>query len=330
VKLQHQVAYSSNVFSVQCAADDGHCGTYLEVHIPHGTPYEPDENTVIAEVKVDQRNVSGFYTTVMPSTYMFNASKVLCSYAESVYRIGSLVYVRPTAPVCCCPQPYQSTTRIGSFQCPIGADGVGAFASKFQSLADVLSVDSLLLNYPFCPIDLSYNQDRMMCSVYDMHDRRHYTRNCSAAYKSDPLRTRSWTSVDLLSQYDDACPYYTSCAKTLDQGKCRAGDLKFSFIGRVGVITKLDNTQVIPQAWVSFNNLRTSYQFSQVDLQLETTSKSMYEIWWVVRSYTGFTVKKRKAFNVSFPACTFDTTNDRYFPYAILQNGEPQPNSIVP
>lgn len=94
---------------------------------------------------------------------MFNASKVLCSYTESVYRIGSLVYVRPTAPVCCCPQPYQSTTRIGSFQCPIGADGVGAFASKYQSLADVLSVDSLLLNYPFCPIDLSYNQDRYCC-----------------------------------------------------------------------------------------------------------------------------------------------------------------------
>lgn len=44
----------------------------------------------------------------------------------------------------------------------------------------------------------------------------------------------------------------------------------------MGVVTQLDNSQVIPQAWVSFNNLRTSYQFSQVDLKLETTSKSMY------------------------------------------------------
>lgn len=112
----------------------------------------------------------------------------------------------------------------------------------------------------------------MMCSVYDMQDRRHFARNCSSAYKSDPKRTRSWASEDLKSQYDDACPYYDrldvplpldrfclgiysyilfyhisllfSCAKTLDAGKCRAGDLKFTFIGRVGVITKLDNTQV--------------------------------------------------------------------------------------
>jgi hypothetical protein len=62
----------------------------------------------------------------------------------------------------------------------------------------------------------------------------------------------------------------------LDAGKCRAGDLTFSFIGRVGIVTALDNSQVIPQAWVSFNNGRTSYQFSQIDLKLETTSKSMY------------------------------------------------------
>jgi hypothetical protein len=107
---------------------------------------------------------------------MFNASKVLCAYSESVFRIGSIVYVKPTAPVCCCPQPFQSTTRIGSFQCPIGANGVGAFAAPFSSLADILSVDSLLLNYPFCPIDLSYKQDLMMCSAYDVHDRRSYTR----------------------------------------------------------------------------------------------------------------------------------------------------------
>ena len=50
---------------------------------------------------------------------------------------------------------------VGSFQCPVGSDGSGAFASPYSSLADVLSVDSLLLNYPFCPIDLSYNEDRL-------------------------------------------------------------------------------------------------------------------------------------------------------------------------
>ena len=38
--------------------------------------------------------------------------------------------------------------------------------------------------------------------------------------------------------------YLCSCALTLDAGKCRLGDLKFTFIGYVGVITKLDNEQV--------------------------------------------------------------------------------------
>ena len=49
----------------------------------------------------------------------------------------------------------------------------------------------------------------MMCSAYDVGDLRHYSRNCSTIYKSDPLRTRSWTSIDLLGQYDDVCPYYS-------------------------------------------------------------------------------------------------------------------------
>lgn len=35
------------------------------------------------------------------------------------------------------------------------------------------------------------------------------------------------------------------------------------------------------------------------------------EIWWVVRSRSGFTVQKRKGFNVTNPPCTFDATNNR-------------------
>ena len=70
--------------------------------------------------------------------------------------------------------------------------------------------------------------------------------------------------------------YFISCTKTLDSGKCRLGDVRYTFIGRVGIITRLDNTQVIPQAWVSFNNGRTSYQFSQEDLTLDVRTRSSY------------------------------------------------------
>jgi hypothetical protein len=142
----------------------------------------------------------------------------------------------------------------------------------------------------------------MMCSALSVDDRRHYTRNCSKIFKSDPNRDRSWLSIDLQGQYDNECEYYDrymllgiimfcllwrlftsysgchsfSCGLTLDLGKCRGNDLRFTFIGRVGLITALDNADVIPKAWVSFNEGRTSYKFSQEDIKLETTPKSMY------------------------------------------------------
>jgi hypothetical protein len=331
-KLEYcvSVAYTSNTFIPQCGAnDDGHCGTYLEIHMQHGTPYQSEE-TVIAETQITTRNVSGYYTTVLPLTWKNDPNRVLCTYSESIFRVGSLVFIRKTAPICCCPPPYQSKTRIGSFQCPIGPTSNGAFGYQPRTLADKLTLDSLMLDYPFCPIDVSYNEDRMMCSVYDVRDRRHYTRNCTRVEKIDPKRERSWTSIDLDSQYDGMCPYYDSCGTTLDMGKCRFDDVRFTFVGRVGVVTAVDNAAVIPQVWVSFNYGRTSYQFAQTDVELETRSKSMYEIWWVVRSKSWYTVQKRKAFNITSPPCTFDTTNNQYFPYAILKDGVPLDNSQYP
>ena len=115
-----------------------------------------------------------------------------------------------------------------------------------------------------------------MCSVYDVKDRRAYTRACETVKKIDPNRERSWTSIDLDSQYDNICPYYSSCGLTLDLGKCRFNDLRFTFIGQIGIVTAVDNIAVIPQVWVSFNEGRTSYQFDQQDVELETRSKSMY------------------------------------------------------
>mmetsp|Transcript_19797 Transcript_19797/g.33126 ORF Transcript_19797/g.33126 Transcript_19797/m.33126 type:complete len:539 (+) Transcript_19797:100-1716(+) len=324
------VGFTSNDFIPQCNDDAGdHCGTYLEIHMAHGTPYQA-ETDVIAEVKIDVRNVSGYYTTVLPMTWMKNDSKILCSYSESELRIGSLVYIKDTAPVCCCPPPFTSETRVGSFQCPRGATSNGALAYRSKTLADVLNTDTLLLDYPFCPIDLTVDEDLMMCSAYDVGDRRHYTRNCTTIFHRRPREVRSWGSIDLDGEYDGQCPYYDSCGLTLDLGKCRLDDLRFTFIGMVGIVTALDNEAVIPQVWVTFNDGRTSYQFSQGNVKLETTPKSMYEIWWVVRSPSEFTVQKRKGFNVTSPQCTFDTTNNRYYPYTILRNGLPLDNSLTP
>lgn len=324
-----QVAFTSNTFIPKCNEDEGdHCGTFLEIHIGEGTPYQTQDE-IIAETRIDVRNVSGYYTTTLPTTWMKNDTKVLCTYTESVLRIGSIVYIQNTAPVCCCPTPYQSTTRVGSFQCPTGPTDNGAFAYVSQTLADTLSVDNLMLDYPYCPIDLTANEDRFMCSVFDVGDRRHYSRNCTGVYQYDPGEPVSWTSRDLRGWYDGPCQYYNSCALATG-GSCQLNDLRFTFIGRVGRVTALDNDAIIPQVWVSFNAGRTSYQFSQEDVKLETNTKSMYEIWWVVRSRSEFTVQKRKGFNITNPPCTFDTTNNRYFPYAILRDGVPLDNSLTP
>lgn len=64
-----------------------------------------------------------------------------------------------TAPVCCCPPPFNSETSVGSFQCPIGPVSDGAFAYQSQSIGDTLLVNSLMQEYPFCPIDLSATND---------------------------------------------------------------------------------------------------------------------------------------------------------------------------
>jgi hypothetical protein len=111
-----QIAFTSNDFIPQCGPDAGdHCGTYLEIHMAKGTPYQ-SEDTIISEVKIDQRNVSGYYTTILPTTWMNNQTKILCSYTESELRVGSEVYITDISPVCCCPAPFSSDTRVGSFQ----------------------------------------------------------------------------------------------------------------------------------------------------------------------------------------------------------------------
>lgn len=154
------IAYTSNTFIPLCGENnDGRCGTYLEVHMAHGTPYQ-DENEIISQVQITTRNVTGYYTTTLPTTWMGNTTKVLCSYTETFLRVGSLVYIKSSAPVCCCPPPYSSTTGVGSFQCPVGSTSNGAYAYRPYGLADTLLVDSLVQAYPFCPIDIYATEDR--------------------------------------------------------------------------------------------------------------------------------------------------------------------------
>ena len=44
------------------------------------------------------------------------------------------------------------------------------------------------------------------------------------------------------------------------------------------------------------------------------------ELWWVLRTPSEFKIMKKKGFAVSTPDCTFDAANNRYFPYAKLDD----------
>ena len=103
------MGYTINTFIPQCGPNQGDsCGTYIEIHQRHGTPYSA-ETDVISSVQLDQFNVSGAYTTVIPLTWMGNQSRVICAYSENFLRIGSVVYILPISPQCCCPYQYDFT-----------------------------------------------------------------------------------------------------------------------------------------------------------------------------------------------------------------------------
>ena len=318
------VAYAQSAFIAFCTGGDPHCGTYLEVHQIEGTPYS-EETDVIAERVVTETRVSGYFTTTLPLTWMGNPKKVLCAYSESFIRVGSIMYVTNRVPTCCCAKPYKPATRVGSVQCPTGPTGSGALGKKTTSLAETLTVDTLFQQYPYCPINLDSDYDSIICSVYDVINMRHYAKQCDVVTQVNANSARSWTSDDLDGKtYDGLCPYFDSCALTLDNGLCFGDDLVYSFAGRVGRVTEVDDVSLIPKVRVSFNDGRTSYLFNKDQVEKEY-KLSMYEIWWTLRTKSELIVQKRKGFNVTEPKCTFDIVNNRYFPYTLLDDdGNPK------
>jgi hypothetical protein len=148
------IAYTQNAFIGLCGsdyADNDHCGTFVEIHMRHGSPYNK-ETEIIGQVKLQTRNVTGYYTTTIPMTWMLDPTRVLCSYYQDYFRVGSIVYVKSEAPRCCCPPLYAGTTRVGSFVCPIGLGSSqnGPLAKNVATTAGHLSRDDNIELYPWC------------------------------------------------------------------------------------------------------------------------------------------------------------------------------------
>ena len=70
---------------------------------------------------------------------------------------------------------------------------------------------------------------------------------------------------------------------------------------------------------VTFNDGRSVYWFQRDDLDF-LKPEFNYEVWFVVRNRIEKRVKKRKPFRVIWPRCTYDSVNDRYMPWAMLDD----------
>jgi len=108
-------------------------------------------------------------------------------------------------------------------------------------------------------------------------------------------------------------------------------DTKFSFVGMMGQVScmptarttcvdmmevQYDNDE--DYILVTFNGGRTHYPFRTSDVELHQPRHN-YQIWWVQRTRYNFVVQQKKAFRVTEPTCTFDSVNDRYFPYTMVR-----------
>ena len=150
---------------------------------------------------------------------------------------------------------------------------------------------------------------RVMCSVAGPPTLLTFTRNCtSLVYNSS---TTDYSSRDLSASYTQVCPYYPSCGLLQNGTSCSGSDSSFTFSGRVGRVVEYRSTATPPTVLVTFNDGLTSYELLVSDVRLEL-SLSAYELWWVQRTPSEFIVQKRKGFNVTFPACTFDPLYNRY------------------
>lgn len=123
-----------------------------------------------------------------------------------------------------------------------------------------------------------------MCSVYSVHDRRNYTRNCTDVTFNQKYTTKPnlFSSPELQGAYQDVCPYDPGCASPgsfSEARNCQLQDFMYTFVGRVGKVTQVNNIDAIPKVSVTFNDGRTSYEFKQRDVQLEYRKKSMYGRW---------------------------------------------------
>jgi len=326
-----QVGYAQTALIHQCGgvfANDPSCGTFLEIH--RSSAYD-DENITLAETRITDRGDGTVNTTIIPLTYKADPTRILCNYQESRIRIGSMVKVNSNAAACCCPSAYSNSTKRGSFFCPRRPDSRdGPWATRSKTLEEQLAVDHHEAIYPLCH-HFDEDKDILMCSKplsTFLAGHEAYSSPCEeTALGEDGL----YGSADLGGRYEGTCligEAFSPCAKahggTLE---CLKGDRRISFqdeIGKVVDIVYNDDEDSQKDVYkVSFNDGRTHYSFAGHELDLINLDNT-YELWFVERNRFENVIKKRKAFRVIWPPCSYDSAKNQFFPYAQLdEHGDP-------
>jgi hypothetical protein len=243
--------------------------------------------------------------------------------------------VRIKSPISCCCPPWLSPLRDsnkGSFFCPkrkSAKDG-GPFASDYKSIEEQYSDHEFQQSFPRCP-ELG-GDDILMCTqervfaedVPQGHPGRYFVRPCEQLVEADDVGQHS--SVDVSGLYPDVCVIdkrFAGCGMTPLSGICHDKDYQYTFKNEIGKVTNLPNKTNVGKYGVTFNDGRSVYWFQRDDLDF-LPKPGNYEVWFVVRNRFENRVKKRKPFLVIWPRCTYDSVNDRYFPYAMLdREGHP-------
>lgn len=334
-----QVSYSLNAFIPICGGDfeeSNDCGSFLEVHGP-STPYD-NEEAMLSQTKITTPMSNGMYTTTISLNYKDDPSRILCSYEYNDIQVGSMVRIKNSIS-CCCP-PWLSPLRDsheGAFFCPkrkSSKDG-GPFAPDYQGLEDKYADHDFQRSFPRCPaLD---GEDILMCTqervfaedVPRGHSGRYFVRPCAPLVEADD--SGQYSSADVSGLYPGVCPIdkrFAGCGMIPSStGLCHDKDHHYTMKDEIGKVTSIPTKSNPNYYGVTFNDGRSVYWFQKEDLDFLRPEHN-YEVWFVVRNRFEKRVKKRKPFRVIWPRCTYDSVNDRYFPYAMLDD-DGSPMSVL-
>jgi len=237
-------------------------------------------------------------------------------------------------------------------------DTAGPYAGSLHSLLHKTAFNSTANNYPYCPTveDHADSVQCSQNDTASFGSGRVYNSKCPTVVHDDIQSTAYYTSPFLVGRaYTSMCFFWEACAghpfrsgeyaeglsftsavESMTTG-CARGcgdsgcteDTYFSFKGLIGRVTCIPTGEALcvksdgkyddneKYYLVSFNGNRTSYPFRERDLALHQPQYN-FQLWWVQRTRHNYIVQEKKGFRVSEPTCTFDSVNEQYFPYTII------------